>query len=69
MLYSMAALANFVVWRMYDGELRQKMLWVCISGHRFSTANIGRHGNVLGNSRGGARVWNCAPVARTRLRD
>ena len=37
MLYSTAASANFVVWRMYDGELRQKMLWVCISGHRFNS--------------------------------
>ena len=69
LLYSTVALANFVVRRMHDRELRRRMLWVRISDYRFNTANIGRRGNVLGNSRGGARIWDCAPARRTHPRD
>ena len=68
LLYSTVALADFVVRRMHDRELRRRMLWVRISDHRFNTANIGRRGNVLGGSRGGAHIWD-APAARTRPRE
>ena len=69
LLYSTVALANFVVQRMHDRELRRRRLWVCISDDRFNTGNIGRRGNFLGGSRGGARIWDCATMSRTRPRD
>ena len=70
LLYSTVALAEFVVRRMHDRELRRRPLWVCISNHRFNTGGISRRGNVLGNSRGGMHIWDCAPpAARTRPRD
>ena len=62
LLYSTVALADFVVQRMHDRELRRRKLYVIISDCRFNTANLGRRGNSVGTSRGGARIWECNEV-------
>ena len=69
LLYSTAALAEFAVRRLRYRELCCRQLWVCISNHRFNTRNLGLRGNTVGNSRGGAHIWDCAPAAYTCPRD
>ena len=58
LLYSTAALAEFVVRRLHNRELRGRMLSVRISDRRFDTANLGRYGHRRGASRCGEQIWD-----------
>ena len=51
LLYSTIELANFVVERMHNRELRQKRLCVQISSSRFELDRIGHRGYLVGGSR------------------
>ena len=51
LLYSTIELANFVVERMHNRELRQKRLCVQISSSRFKLDSIGYRGYLVGGSR------------------
>ena len=50
MFRSMTGQANFVAQRTLGWKLRRRAAEVRISVDRFSTGNVGRRGNVLGNS-------------------
>ena len=69
LLYSTVALADFVVERMYNRQLRRRKLYVRISDRRFNTGNLSRRGNQVGGSRGGSHIWECNTGSRAYPRD
>ena len=68
-LYSTVALANFVVNRLHNRELRRRSLYVKISDCRLNTTNLSRRGNYLGRSRSGESIWDCPEAPRSRQQE
>ena len=68
-LYSTVALANFVVNRLHNRELRRRSLYVKISDCRLNTTNLSRRGNYLGRSRSGESIWDCPGAPRSRQQE
>ena len=57
-LYSTVELAEYAVRKLNDKPFFGRKLWVLISEQRLNVRTT--RGNVLGSSRAGAKIWDCA---------